>query len=269
MKKLFLGTILTLISLIAVQNAIANNTIDNIKEKGVLVVGIKSDTPPFSFFDQKTNQQAGYDIDFALAIAQKLGVDLRLVPVTSADRIPKLQNGDIDIIIATMSKTPERAKEINFSYTYFFTSQKFLTKKGAVKKISDLENQKIGVIKGSTTGKNVEDTIPSAIFVTFDDYNQAFNALQKNEIFAVASDEPILFGLLAKNSTQKLSIPKFRISNESYGIGVRKNDQALLELINQTLLEMEKTGQAQAIFAKWFGTNTSMPMRRSFIIRPD
>src|SRR5512140_3993230 len=97
------------------------DTLAEVRKKGVLVAGVKDSLPPFGYIDQKTRTIIGYDIDFINAIAKKLGVKVELKPVTSASRMPQLQEGNIDIIAATMTKNPERAKQIDFSHTYFFT----------------------------------------------------------------------------------------------------------------------------------------------------
>ncbi|NTW89166.1 MAG: transporter substrate-binding domain-containing protein, partial [Desulfobulbaceae bacterium] len=127
------------------------DTLAEVKKKGMLVAGVKDSLPPFGYIDEKTRTIIGYDIDFINAIAKKLGVKVELKPVTSASRMPQLQEGNIDIIAATMTKNPERAKQIDFSHTYFFTGQKFITKKGTVKALKDLEGKRIGTAKGSTS----------------------------------------------------------------------------------------------------------------------
>ena len=85
----------------------------DVKAKGVLVAGVKDSLPPFGYVDQETRTIVGYDIDFCKAIAKKLGVKLDLKPVTSASRMPQLMEGNIDLIAATMTKNPERAKQID------------------------------------------------------------------------------------------------------------------------------------------------------------
>ncbi len=134
--------------------ALAGDTLADVKKKGVLVAGVKDSLPPFGYVDESTRTIIGYDIDFCKAIADKLGVKLELKPVTSASRMPQLVEGNIDIIAATMTKTPERAQQIDFSVTYFATGQKFLVKKGTVKVLKDLEGKKIGTAKGSTSEQN-------------------------------------------------------------------------------------------------------------------
>ena len=150
--------------------ALAADTLADVKKKGVLVAGVKDSTPGFGYIDEKTREIVGYDVDFCKAIAKKLGVKLELKPVVSATRMPQLQTGNIDIIAATMTITPERAQQIDFSYTYFFTGQKFITKKGTVKKLADLEGQKIGTAKGSTSEQNAKKALPTATILSFDDY---------------------------------------------------------------------------------------------------
>ncbi len=268
MKKslaLFLAAIFTF-GLTA--GAFAGDTLEDVKKKGVLVAGVKDSLPPFGYVDEKTRTIVGYDIDFINAIAKKLGVKVELKPVTSATRMPQLKEGNIDIIAATMTKNPERAKEIDFSDTYFLTGQKFLVKKGSVKSLKDLEGKRIGTAKGSTSEQNVKKALPTAEVLSFDDYPQAFLALQQGKVSAVTTDESILAGLLAKAPNKKeFEIPpKVQISEEPYGLGMRKGDANFVAFVNKTILEMEKKGEAKKIYDKWFGPKSETPLTRTFKI---
>ncbi len=246
----------------------AGDTLAEIKKKGVLVAGVKDSAPPFGFIDEKTRAIIGYDVDFCKAIAKRMGVKLEIKAVTSATRMPQLMAGNIDLVAATMTITQERAKQIDFSYTYFLTGQKFLTKKGSVKKLADLEGKKIGTAKGSTSEQNVKKAVPSATILSFDDYPSAFLALQQGKVVAVTTDESMLAGLLGKAPNKEaFEIPDIRISDEPYGLGIRKGDKALLDFVNATLLEMEKSGEAAKIFTKWFGPKTDTPLQRTFRIK--
>jgi polar amino acid transport system substrate-binding protein len=245
----------------------AGDTLAEAKQKGVLVAGVKDSLPPFGYVDESTRTIVGYDVDFVKAIADKLGVKLELKSVTSASRMPQLTEGNIDIIAATMTKTPERAQQIDFSDTYFATGQKFLVKKGTVKSLADLEGKKIGTAKGSTSEQNAAKALPTATILSFDDYPQAYLALQQGKVFAVTTDESILAGILGKApNKEEFEIPDIQISDEPYGLGMRKGDKAFVDFVNATLLEMEKSGQAKAIFEKWFGPNTTTPLKRTFVI---
>ncbi|HLN93111.1 MAG TPA: ABC transporter substrate-binding protein [Thermoanaerobaculia bacterium] len=247
--------------------ALAGDTLAEVKKKGVLVAGVKDSLPPFGSMDPNTKKYGGYDIDFVNYIAKKLGVKVEYKPVSSANRIPMLMESRIDILAATMTKTPERAKQIDFSYTYFLTGQKFLTKKGTVKTLKDLEGKKIGTAKGSTSEQNVKKSVPSATILSFDDYPQGALALQQGKVIAVTTDESILAGQLGmlerKRSTKgKYEIPDLQISMEPYGIGMRKGDTNFVKFVNDTLLEMEKNGEAKKIFEKWFGPKSDSPISR-------
>jgi len=241
----------------------AQDRLDTIKKRGALIVGVKDSTPGFGFVDEKTREIVGYDVDFVRAIANRLGVKLQLKPVTSASRMPQLVEGNIDIIAATMTKTAERAKQIDFSYTYFFTGQKFIVRKGTVKSLADLDGKRIGTAKGSTSEQNAAKALPKAKILSFDDYPQAFLALQQGKVFAVTTDESILANILGKApNKEQFEIPDIQISDEPYGLGIKKGEKGLLDFVNKTLLEMEKSGEAKKIFDKWFGPNSTTPLKR-------
>src|SRR5512133_2481634 len=272
MKRLAALLMMTAVATTATKSfaAAPADTLAEVKKKGVLVAGVKDSLPPFGYIDEKTRTIIGYDIDFINAIARKLGVKVELKPVTSASRMPQLQEGNIDIIAATMTKNPERAKQIDFSHTYFFTGQKFITKKGSVKGLKDLEGKKIGTAKGSTSEQNVKKAIPTATVLSFDDYPQAFLALQQGKVQAVTTDEAILAGILAKAPTKgQFEIPDLQISDEPYGLGMRKGDKNFVDFVNKTIIEMEKTGEAKKIFDKWFGPTTDFHLQRNFKITAD
>jgi len=257
---------LLLVGTFFVGASLAADTLDEVKARGVLVAGVKDSLPPFGYIDQKTRTIVGYDIDFVHAIAKKLGVKVELKPVTSATRMPQLQEGNIDIIAATMTKNAERAKVIDFSDTYFLTGQKFLTKTGTVKSLKDLADKKIGTTKGSTSEKNAAAAVPTATILSFDDYPQAVLALTQGKVAAVTTDESILAGQLAKLPKGEYEIPDIRISDEPYGLGIRKGSPKFVAFVNETLVDMEKSGEAKAIFEKWFGPDSGTPMKRDFTI---
>jgi len=250
--------------------ASAADTLEAVKKKGVLVAGVKDSTPGFGFVDEKTREIVGYDVDFVKAVARKLGVRLELKPVTSASRIPELIEGNIDIIAATMTRTPERAKQVDFSDTYFFTGQKFLAKKGSVRSLADLDGKRIGTAKGSTSEQNARKALPRAAILSFDDYSQALLALRQGKVFAVTTDESILANLLGKAPNRDgYEIPDIQISDEPYGLGMRKGDRNFVAFVNRTLVEMEKNGEAKKIFDKWFGPGSTTPLKRNFTITAD
>jgi polar amino acid transport system substrate-binding protein len=253
----------------------AGDTLEEVKKKGVLVAGVKDSLPPFSSMDHGTKKFHGYDIDFVNYIAKKLGVKVEYKVVSSANRVQMVMDDRIDILAATMTKTPERAQQIDFSYTYFLTGQKFLTKKGTVKTLKDLEGKKIATAKGSASEQSVATAVPSATILSLDDYPQGILALQQGKVTAVTTDESILAGQLGllerKRATSgKYEIPDIQIAMEPYGLGMRKGNDRFVKFVNDTLLEMEKNGEAKKIFLRWFGPKSESPIRRgNFMITAD
>lgn len=233
--------------------AFAGDTLDDVRKKGVLVAGVKDTTPPFGFRDNRSGEIIGYDVDIAKAVANKLGVRLEIRSVTSLDRIPQLLDGNIDMIAATMTINTDRSKLIDFSSPYFRTTQKFLAKKGAVRSRKDLVGKKIAAAEGSTAERNLKAAIPGAKIVLYDNYDQAALALYQGKVTAVATDEVILAGLLAKApGRNEYEIPDIGISDEFYGLGVRKGNRNLLDQVNSALKDLGANGEGRKIFVKWF-----------------
>lgn len=255
--------------------ALAGDTLADVKAKGVLVAGVRDTLPPFGTENPNTNSYEGYDIDFVRYIAKKLGVKVTFKTVTAVNRMPMLMENRVDVLAAAMTKTSERAQQIDFSITYFLTGQKFLARKGQFKSLKDLEGKKIATAKGTTAERNMANAVPAAAIVPLDDYPQAIRALQQGKADAVTTDESILAGqlcLLEKNPATrgKYEIPDMQISMEPYGLGVRKDDANFLKFVNDTLLEMERNGEAKKIFQRWFGPKSECPINRgNFIITND
>jgi len=269
MTRISLLTIvaLALIGTILCGQAFAANTLADVKSKGVLVAGVRGTSPPFGTINPNTNKNEGYDIEFVHYLAKKLGVKVEFKVVTAANRIPMLMDGHVDILAAALTITPDRAQQIDFSYAYFRTGQKFLAQKGVLKSVKDVEGKKIGTARKSTA-ERIMTAVPKAEIVPFDDYPKAITALRQRKIHAVTTDEAILAGQLcllerAAATKGKFEIPEIRLSTDLYGFGVRKNDADFLKFINATLLEMEKNGEARNIFQRWFGPQSECPIQRS------
>src|SRR5471030_55179 len=118
----------------------------DIKKAGVINVATFDSNPPFGSVDAKTHDIVGYDVDFAKALAKSLGVKLKLVPTNPANRIPLLQSGKADIIVADITITPERAKVVDFSVPYFVTGQQFLVPAGSPDKLDAYATARIGAV---------------------------------------------------------------------------------------------------------------------------
>lgn len=241
--------------------------LDDIQRKGSLIVGVVADAPPFGMFNPDKTV-SGYDVDFGAAIAKKLGAKLSVRDLQPSERIPMLKNAQVDILIAVLTKTHEREREIDFSYGYFVTGQKVLSKKNRFADINALRGATLGVARGTTSEAQLRREFPSASVVSFDDNPQALKFLDEGKLDGISTDEPILAGLLAKLPNRNAyELSSFSVSTEAYGIAVRKGEKRLLKAVNDTLLEMESSGEADRIFTRWFGPQSAVPLVRTFKIR--
>jgi len=252
MKKLHTVLSVFLLAVILVPAARSADTLEGIRKKGVLVVGVRDSFPPFGYMDRTKGEIVGIDVDLAAAIARNLGVTLKVIPVAPSERVPSLLDGKVDLVAAAMSKTPDRAKLVDFSLTYFTTRQRILAKTGSIVTVKDLDGKKIGVVEGSPSEAYLKTGVPAALVYTFSDYKYAIDALQKGAVDVVSMEGVILNGLLPSLPKDAYEIPRgIALADESYGLAVRKGDAKFLEYVNATLTELNKSGEANKIFERW------------------
>ncbi|MBN6187203.1 glutamate ABC transporter substrate-binding protein [Aneurinibacillus sp. BA2021] len=225
------------------------------KERGKLVVGVKYDTNLFGKKDTTDGQVKGFDIDIAKAIAKKILGDeskIELKEVTSKTRIPMLQNGDIDAIIATMTITEERKKQVDFSEVYFEAGQSLLVPNDSpITGVKDLNGKTVIAVKGSTSAKNIREHAPEAKVAEYENYAEAFTALKSKKGDALTTDNSILLGMQKEDGNYKLVGGLF--TDEPYGIAIKKGDAEMLKAVNDTLSEMKSSGEYDKLYEKWFG----------------
>ncbi|MFD2613395.1 transporter substrate-binding domain-containing protein [Paenibacillus gansuensis] len=228
----------------------------DIKKRGKLVAGVKFDTKLFGLKDPGTGDVEGFDIDIAKALAKKLFGDeskLELKEVTSQTRIPMLNNGEIDLIIATMTISEKRKKEVDFSDVYFKAGQSLLVKKGSpIKGLEDVtKDTKVLGVKGATSIKNIEDKVPGLRVQQYQNYQEAFTALKAGQGEVLTTDNAILFGMTKQDPNYVLAGDIF--TDEPYGIAMKKGEQALVEYVNGFLKELKSSGEYDTIYEKWIG----------------
>jgi polar amino acid transport system substrate-binding protein len=256
------SVVLTVLVGTAALGAQTADTLDAVKRKGVLAVGVNQGVPPFCFVDPQTGELAGYDVDFAAALAAKLGVKPQLQPVSLNARVPELLGGNIDVIAANLLKSPDKAKVIDFSDVYLVTGQGFLARRGAVKALADLRGRKIGVLAGTESEESVRAALPSATVVSFTDLKKGVMALQTGEIDAASGDISILPAVLWALPAGEFEVAPVQVGEIPYVLGVRKDDQGLLAALNRALREMKTSGEDQALFARWFRQPAKQAARR-------
>ena len=231
-----------------------DNSLDGIKKRGVIKIGVKYDAPPFGSLNPQTNQVTGFDVDLARAIAKHLlgsPDKVQLVQVKSDNRIPLVENGDIDAFVATATITPARMKTINFSNVYYRAGQSLLVKKGSpVKSYRELDGKGVCSVQGSTPEQTIRRLVPKANVITFETYPECLTALRGGRVDAVTTDNVILAGYAAQDPNA-LELVGGLFTFEPYGIGIKKGNDSLTKAINDTLAELKKNGEYAKIHEQW------------------
>ena len=258
---------LALTAMLAVTATAHADQLDDIRKAGVLRAAVFDSNPPFGLVDEQSHNIIGYDIDFAQAIAEALGVKLQLVPTNPANRIPLLQSGKADLIVADITITPERAKVIDFSTPYFVTGQQFLVPVDGSDKIDEYAKTRIGAVKGTTGEQALKTRFPESHVLSYDDVPLALTALRNGNVQAITQDAEILAGLKATApDKEKYKILPDLLSKEEIGVGVKKDETSLLSEVNKILVNLEKDGRAVVFFERWFGKDSKTPEVRNFHI---
>lgn len=236
----------------------SKNSLEAIKEKDKIVFGVKNDTRLFGLKDPKTGNIEGFDIDIAKEITKIILGDeskAEFKEVTSKTRIPMLQKGDIDAIVATMTITEERKQEVDFSDVYFKAGQALLVKKGSpIKSIKDIKKgTKVLAVKGSTSAVNIREKAPDATVLEFENYAEAFTALKAKQGDTLTTDNAILYGMVDEDPNYQVVGDIF--TDEPYGIAVKKDSPELVKAINDALKELKSNGKYDELYKKWIKTS--------------
>ncbi|MDC9589132.1 ABC transporter substrate-binding protein [Xenorhabdus sp. XENO-10] len=259
-------TVTALLTSLALVSGVAKaDKLDDIQKAGTVRIAVFDSNPPFGFIDPQTKKLAGYDVDIANEIANDLGVKLELRPTNPANRIPLLSSKKIDLIAANFTVTDERAKQVDFSIPYFATGQKFIARKGVLTNPDDIAKLRIGADKGTVQEITLRERYPTAKVISYDDTPLAFAALRNGNVQTITQDDAKLVGLLANvPEAQKadFEISPFSITREYQAVAASKGEGRLVDAVNQTLLKLEKEGEAEKIYNRWFGSETKSAQPR-------
>lgn len=265
---LLFALLITIISLSACGSSAKKDVLTEDKASNTITWGVKADTKLFGLMDVKDNQIKGFEIDLAKAMTKQiLGKNgkARFLQVTSQTRMPLLRNGNIDAIMATMTITPERAKQVDFSRSYFDAGQAILVKDGSpIKNVSDLNKRGdvvLGVV-GSNSVQNIGKYAPKAKVLQLTDYSQALTALKSGQGQALTTDNGILYGMSVENPGY--SVVGGTFTNEPYGVAVDKGQAKFKNAINAALTKVEKSGEYNRLINKWFGNVKGFDLKGAY-----
>ena len=254
-------------------------TLKKIKDTGVITLGVRDSSIPFSYLDDKQSYQ-GYSIDLCLkavtAIQKQLGMaalSVKMNPVTSATRIPLMANGTVDLECGSTTNNLERQKQVAFAPTTFVTANRILSKKSSnINTLADLKGKSVVSTSGTSNLKqlttlNGERGLGMNI-MTAKDHAEGFLMVETGRAAAFVMDDILLASLAASSkSPGDYTISKEALSVEPYGIMMRRDDPAFKKAVDTAIINVMKSGDINRIYYKWFqspippkGINLNIPM---------
>ena len=241
------------------------SNLERILAAKVLKIGVRSDSPPFGYQDKDGNP-AGFDVDLGFRLARSLGVQPVFVTVSSPERIERLKNGDVDLVIATLTATRRRAHEIDFSIPYFQDHQMLLVEtSSAIQSYRDLSGKRVAAALRSTSIDNLKVVAPDCEIVPVQSVAVGFEKLNSGAVDALTGD-----GLVLQSFRLNAADPsKFRIAGEGfsvepYVIGLPYNDSQLRARVDEFLTEIWNSGVWTRLFNKWLGAQSPYNLEASF-----
>jgi len=239
-------------------------TLKKIKDTGQITIGHRESSIPFSYLDDK-QQPVGYAMDLCAKVVDAVKADLKLPalkvayqPVTSANRIPLLQNGTIDIECGSTTNSVERQKTVSFGPTYFVINVTAAVKKNSgIKTLADLNGKTISTTSGTTAVpllKQYERTKAADIKEIYGkDHAESFLLLAQDRVSAFVMDDVLLAGQIANaQNPGEYVIIKESLRTEPYSMMLRKDDPQFKALVDKTITGVMKSGEINRIYAKWF-----------------
>lgn len=255
MKKLILALLfLCLICCGCGKKAPAKDDLNAIIQRDKLIVGIRNDAPPFGFKD-KDGFTVGYDADLAKLVAKAILGDekkVEFVPVTASNRILKLNSGEVDCLIATMSITAQRQQILNFSSPYYMAGQAILVKNSSkTSSLRDFSGKKLIIVFGSTSERNLRSNVPEVTIIGYKTYQEAYNALKAGKADGIVADDTILLGFSTNDKSVKI-LPK-RYSKEPYAVVFRKDEASsnFNSKVDYIIENLQSSGKLNRLQEKW------------------
>jgi len=259
------------------------STLKKIKDSGTITIGHRDASIPFSYYDDK-QQPVGYAMDLCHRIADAVKADLKLPKlevkyqlVTSANRIPLIANGTVDLECGSTTNNIARQKEVSFTITHFVTANRWVYKKSAkLDKLASLKGKTIVSTAGTTNIKGMTEINAAQNLgmniISANGHPEAFQMVETGRAVAFAMDDILLASLAASSRNPgEFAISSDKTSVEPYGIMLRKDDAAYKKVVDAAMVNTYKSGAINAIYSKWFekpvppkGINLNLPMTDAF-----
>jgi glutamate/aspartate transport system substrate-binding protein len=241
-----------------------SGTLKKIKDTGVIALGHRESSIPFSYYDEKQDV-VGYARDVQMAVVDAVKKKLNMpnlqvknIPVTSQNRIPLVQNGTVDIECGSTTNNKERQQQAAFSDTFFVIGTRLMTKKDSgIKDFDDLKGKTVVTTAGTTSERLLrkmnQDKNMGMNIISAKDHGDSFHTLESGRAVAFMMDDALLAGERAKaHNPNEWVIVGTPQSREAYGCMMRKDDPAFKKVVDDAIADYEKSGKADASYKKWF-----------------
>ncbi len=251
------------------------DTLKRIAETKTVLVGVREASIPFSYLDAD-KLPAGYAVDLCMKVVDQIRKNLKqpaikpvFVVLASADRIPALMDGRVDMECGSTTNTIERQKQVAFSYTYFMTGARVMARKqDKVAGIESLRGKTVALTKGTTGERLVKEANEkdrlNLVLQVLDSNDASFAAVEAGSAQGFVTDDILLFGLIAKSAKpESYEVVGRYLSVEPYAVMMRKGDAPFLRVVNRTLAQMYTSGEAARIYNRWFvNSERKIPISR-------
>jgi polar amino acid transport system substrate-binding protein len=231
----------------------AGTAMARIAQRGRLIVGIDQNAYLFSFADPATGDLVGFEIDLARAMARAIFGDPRAIQfraITTADRIPVIERGEVDLVIRTMTMTCERWQQVSFSTEYLASHQRLLVRRGSgIRDFADLSGRKVCATRGSTSIRTIAAQPSHPVPVSTDSTLDCLVLLQQGQVDAVSTIDVLLAGLAAQDPTTEIT--GAAVTDEPAGIGISRNSPELVRFVNGVLDNLRTDGTWTSIHQRW------------------
>ncbi len=255
------------------------STLKKVKETGVITLGHRESSIPFSYYDDK-QQVIGFSHEIMLKAVDAIKADqkidkleVKLMPITSANRITLVQNGTVDIECGSTTNNTERQKQVAFSNSIFVIGTKLMTKKDSgIKDFPDLSGKNVVTTAGTTSERLLrkmnEDKKMNMNVISAKDHGESFLMLETGRAVAFMMDDALLYGETAKaKRPADWAVVGTAQSKEAYGCMMRKDDPSFKKVVDTAIASLMASGEAEKIYNKWFmnsippkGLNLNMPL---------
>jgi len=265
-KTLLMAAIVT-VSALSPQIASADQLAD-MKARGTMVCGTLTSTEPLGYQDPQTRQIVGFDVDMCKALARHMGLKMEHKGLSIEQRVPELSTGRVDVVSAALGYTKERAQQISFSAAHYQVPIRVMVKKSSgLDSFAKLADKRISAVKSATTEIYARRGLTKSEIVTYQDGPSAFLALMQDKVDGFSTSETAGLRYLVESKGEATYI-KDSLAWEPTALGVKKDEPALLAAVNKSLEDMEKAGEIDAIWNKWYGPTTRFAFAREKKLTP-